>query len=43
VTFHGHYQGSNLDQYCGVSRPQEGDHGHHRYLDGPIYLLSRDQ
>jgi hypothetical protein len=43
VTFHGHYQGPNLDQYRGISRPRKGDSGHHQYLDGPLYPLPRDQ
>jgi hypothetical protein len=43
VTFHGHYQGPNLDQCCGVSRPPEGNRTRHQYLDGPIYPLLRDQ
>jgi hypothetical protein len=32
-----------LDQYRGISWSREGHHGHHRYLDGPIYPLTRDQ
>jgi hypothetical protein len=43
VAFHGHYQGPNLDQYHGISRPREGNRGHHRYLDGPVYPLPIDQ
>jgi hypothetical protein len=43
VTFQGHYQGPNLDQYRETSRPRAGDHGHHRYLDGPVSPLPRDQ
>ena len=43
VTSHEHYQGPNLDQYCRVSLPQEGDHGHHQYLGGHVYPLPRNQ
>jgi hypothetical protein len=43
LTFHGHYQGPNLDQYRRVRQPREGDRGHHKYLDAPVYPLPRDQ
>jgi hypothetical protein len=43
VTFHGHFQGLNSDQYRGTNPPKEGDSGHHRYLDGPVYPLAKDQ
>jgi hypothetical protein len=36
ITFHGHYQGPNLDHYRRISR-------HHLYLDGLVYPLLRDQ
>jgi hypothetical protein len=43
VTFQEHYQGPNLDQYRGTSRPRTGDCGHHQYLDGPVSLFPSDQ
>jgi hypothetical protein len=43
VIFQGYYQGSNLDQYRGISRPHVGNRDYHRYMDGPIISLPRDQ
>jgi hypothetical protein len=43
VTFHGHYQGSNLNHYWGTSWPWKGELGHHWYFDGPINPLLRNQ
>jgi hypothetical protein len=43
VTFHGHYQGFNLDHYQRISRPREEKRGYHQYLDGHVYPLPRDQ
>jgi hypothetical protein len=43
VTFQGYYEGPALDRYHVTSRPRAGNHGYHRYLDGPISILPRDQ
>jgi hypothetical protein len=43
ITFQGHFQGSNVDQYRGTTSPSQDGLGHYRYLNGPIYPLSKDQ
>jgi hypothetical protein len=43
ITFQGHFQGSNADQYRGTNTPIQGGLGHYWYLNGPVYPLSRDQ
>jgi hypothetical protein len=43
VTFQGHFQGRNADQYRGTNSPSQGGLGHYQYLNGPVYPLSRDQ
>jgi hypothetical protein len=43
VTFQGHFQRPNADQYRGTTSPSQGGLGHYRYLNGPVYSLSRDQ
>jgi hypothetical protein len=43
ITFHGHFQGPNANQYRGINSPRQGDLGHYQYLSGLVYPLSRDQ
>jgi hypothetical protein len=43
VTFQGHFQGPNTDQYRRTNSPKQGDLGYYRYLSGLVYPLSRDQ
>jgi hypothetical protein len=43
VTFQSHFQGPNADQYRGTTSPSQGGLSHYRYLNGPVYPLSRDQ
>jgi hypothetical protein len=43
ITFQGHFQGPNADQYRGTTSPNQGGLGHYWYLNRPIYPLSRDQ
>jgi hypothetical protein len=43
IIFQAHFQKPNLDQYCGTSLPRAGDRGYHRYLDGHVSPLLRDQ
>ena len=43
VTFHGHFQGSSVDQYQGINSLRQGDLSHYQYLNGTIYPLSKNQ
>jgi hypothetical protein len=43
VTFQGHFQGPNVDQYRGMTSPSQGGLGHYHYLNGPICPLSKNQ
>jgi hypothetical protein len=43
VTFQGHFQGPNTDQYRGTTSPSQGGLGHYQYLNGHVYPMSRDQ
>jgi hypothetical protein len=43
VTFHGHCQESNVNQYQVTNSPIQGDLGHYQYLSMHVYPLSRDQ
>ena len=43
VTFHGHIQGPNMEQYWRTNSPRQGDLGHYRYLSRHVYHLSKDQ
>jgi hypothetical protein len=43
VIFHGHYQGSNVDQYWGTNLPRQGDPSQYQYLSEPVYHLNKDQ
>ena len=43
VTFQGHFQGLNMDQYQGTTLPRAGEEGHYRFLNGPVYPLTKDQ
>jgi hypothetical protein len=37
VTFQGHFQGPNADQYRGTTLPSQGGLGHYWYLNGHVY------
>jgi hypothetical protein len=43
VTFQGHFQGRNANQYQETNSPSQGGLGHYRYVSGLVYPLSRDQ
>jgi hypothetical protein len=43
VTFHGHFQRSNANQYRGTNPSRQGNPSHYRYLSGHVYPLNRDQ
>ena len=43
VTLHGHFQGSNVDQYQGTNLSRQGDLDYYQNLSGCVYPLSRDQ
>jgi hypothetical protein len=43
VTFQGHFQGLNVDQYLGTNLRKQSNLGHYRYLSGLVYLLSKNQ
>jgi hypothetical protein len=43
VTFQGHFQGPNANQYRGTTSPSQGGLGHYWYLNGPLYPLSKGQ
>jgi hypothetical protein len=43
VTFQGHFQRPNADQYRAMTSPSQGGLGHYWYLNEPVYPLSRDQ
>jgi hypothetical protein len=43
VTFQGHFQGPNTDQYRRTTSPSQGGLGHYRYLNWLVYPLSTDQ
>lgn len=44
VAFEGSFEGLNDDQYFGMIRPIQGNPGHHRWLEGPVRpLLKNDR
>ena len=43
ITFQGHFQGPNANQYRGTTSPSQGSLGHYWYLNGHVYPLCRDQ